>query len=257
MGTSVPRRNEQGSPPGEVKVMSWTPEQIAEHLGNSEQKNRNKDKYMIVDDGGRTKKPKVVPDMANYLQMRADGQSRAEIAVEWGISENTLRNYHCRRWGLTTNAKEAEAIKKHMKVINPETHAPDQPEATPSKQNIEKEPARMTNTNIEWFKPERKVEGPALTFYKEGAGINKTAQQLMGIETGQTVHFGYNEAEQQIMLKVAPGGIKTTQASRSNGMKLNNKALTEWVKGKKIKIQKYPLHATERADIFVALIESE
>lgn len=260
MGTSVPRRNEQGSPAGEVTSSTWTPEQIAEHLGGSEAKMQREVKkrgsVVIVEDGSRTKKPKVKPDMTEYLRQRAAGKSRAVIALEWGVSESTLQNYHCRRWGMTTKAKEAEAISKFQKQQEPAQKTVVTPKVVePTKSEIKEEQPAVKN--IIWYTPERKVEGPSVTLYaNEGFGFNQSAVKMTGFQQGNLVRLGLDVENKTLYVRLDPFGIKMN-ANRNSGLRSSSKGIGDWAIKHKIKRQKYALEKTEDPHVFKATVELE
>ncbi|WP_017814426.1 hypothetical protein [Paenibacillus shenyangensis] len=260
MGTSVPRQNEKGSPAGEVVTSTWTPEQIADHLSGSEAKMQKevqkRGSVVLVDDGSRTKKSKVKPEMTEYLRQRAAGKSRSIIALEWGVTENTLQNYHCRRWGLTTKAKEAEAISKFQKQQKPVEKAPiNQTIVEQNKSEIKEEQPAVNN--IIWYTTEHKVEGPSLTLYaSEGFALNQSAVKLTGFKPDDRIQLGVDVETQTLYARLDPSGIKMN-SSRSGGLRTSVKGISRWAADHKIKNQKYALEKTEDPNVFKAIIELE
>ncbi|GGJ11281.1 hypothetical protein [Paenibacillus hunanensis] len=235
MTPPIPRRNEPGSPPGEVSTSKWTPEQIAEHLSGSEAKMKkaeNKGTYVLVDDGSRNKKPKVTPDMAEYLKLRAQGYSRAYIAIEWGLKETNLTAYWIRKWGIGTKELEHAAIKKYKESKG-------QAEQTPSV-NVESPPAASdksaSSDEIEWFIPGAKPVAACVGIIRDGLSISRTALKL--ISDVKPDHMSVGLCADGLILKLSPAGMKLA-TGKAGGAQINSRALARWIESKKIKAQRY------------------
>ncbi len=234
MTTPIPRRNEPGSPPGEVSTSKWTPEKIEEHLSGSKEKMKNAEKkgtYVLVDDGSRNKKPKVTPDMAEYLKLRAQGYSRASIAIDWGLKENNLTTYWLRKWGIGTKELERAAIKKYKASKG-------QAEQT-SSVNVEPPPIvsdEAASDEIEWFIPEGKPVAASVGIIRDGLSISRTALKLLSDVKPNNVSVGL--CADGMLLKLSPVGLKLA-TGKAGGAQINSRALARWIESKKIKVQRY------------------
>lgn len=234
MTPPIPRRNEPGSPPGEVVTSKWTSEQITEHLSGSEAKMKkaeNKGTYVLVDDGSRNKKPKVTPDMAEYLKLRAQGYSRAYIAIEWGLKESNLTAYWIRKWGIGTKELEHAAIKNYKESKG-------QVEQTPSA-NVEPLPTvpdKSASDKIEWFVPGEKPVAASVGVIRDGLLISRTALKLLSDVKPNNVSVGL--CADGMILKLSPSGLKLARG-KAGGAQINSRALARWIESKKIKVQRY------------------
>ncbi len=234
MTPPIPRRNEPGSPPGEVSTSKWTPEQIAEHLSGSEAKMKKAEKkgtYVLVDDGSRNKKTKVTPDMAEYLKLRAQGYSRAYIAIEWGLKESNLTAYWIRKWGIGTKELEHAAIKKYKESKG-------QVEQTPSV-NVESLPTvpdKPALDEIEWFIPEGKPVAACVGIIRDGLSISRTALKLLSDVKPNNVSVGL--CAEGMILKMSPAGLKLARG-KAGGAQINSRALARWIASRKIIAQRY------------------
>lgn len=174
MGTSIPRRNEKGSPPSEIKIYTLTPEE------------------------------------------------------------------------LTALDKSKPIPRSHSKPINFNT-------PTRKNKQLEEQPAM---SNIVWYEPQRKIEGPAITFYTHGFGISQAGSELTGFKNGDKVEIGIDCANKTLYIRTGEKGVKIND-NRNKGLRSSGKGLSDWATKMGIKKQKYALVQSDEIGIFKAALEFE
>lgn len=177
MGTSIPRRNEKGSPPSKIKTYTLTSEELA-----------------ALD------KSKPIP------------------------------RSHSKPIGF----KPSTATKRKNK-------------------QLEEQPAM---SNIVWYEPQRKIEGPAITFYTHGFGISQAGSELTGFKNGDKVEIGIDCANKTLYIRTGKKGVKINE-TRNKGLRSSGKGLSDWATKMGIKKQKYALVQSDEIGIFKATLEFE
>lgn len=108
-----------GSPPSEVTTRMLTPEERVELESRLRAKKGTPEKKPVLAPNARSY-PKGSGDMPKkrdineYLHLRASGFSIEDIAAQWGVKAQSIRNNQLYGWGLKDPAAEQKAIDAYL-----------------------------------------------------------------------------------------------------------------------------------------------